>query len=228
MALSKRSIVEIYRERAGRYDRTARLYWLIGFAYDRYRRRAIDALGLEPGDTVVDLACGTGLNFRRIEEWIGPAGRLIGVDLTDAMLDRARERVEREGWANVELVQSDAAAYVFPEGVDGVLSTAAITLVPEYDAVIRRAAAALAPGGRLSIFDFKEPEGVPEPFVRFMVAISRPFGVSRDLGERHPWESVARWLPDHTMTELYGGFAYVITGRKPAGDGGGAAEVGDP
>lgn len=214
MALSKRGVVDLYRERAARYDLTSRLYWLIGFPIDRYRRLAVRALDLRPGDTVVDLACGTGLNFPRIEERIGASGRLIGVDLTDAMLERARERVEREGWTNVELVRSDMAEYGFPEAVDGVLSTAAITLVPEYDAVIRRAVEALSTGGRISILDFKEPEGAPEWMVRLMVAVGRPFGVSRDLADRHPWESVARSLPEHAMVELYGGFAYVVVGRK--------------
>jgi demethylmenaquinone methyltransferase/2-methoxy-6-polyprenyl-1,4-benzoquinol methylase len=215
MALSKRALVDLYRKRAKRYDWTARLYWLIGFAYDRYRQLAVDALDLDPGDTVVDVGCGTGLNFYSIEERIGPTGRLIGVDLTDAMLERARERVETEGWTNVDLVHSDAAEFTFPENVDGVLSTAAITLVLEYDAVIQRAAEALAPGGRISIFDFNEPEDAPEWFVRFMVAITRPFGVSRDLAIRHPWESVACYLPEHAMVNLYSGFAYVMVGRKP-------------
>ena len=217
MALSKRAVVDLYRKRAKRYDWTARLYWLIGFAYDRYRRLAVDALDLDPGDTVVDIGCGTGLNFLLIEKRIGPTGRIVGVDLTDAMLERARERVEREGWENVDLVRSDAAAFTFPENVDGVLSTAAITLVPEYDAVIQRATEALAPGGQISIFDFKEPEYAPEWFIRFMVGITRPFGVTRDLATRHPWESVARYLPEHTMVNLYGGFAYVVVGQKAGG-----------
>lgn len=227
MALSGRAVVDLYRRRAERYDLSSRLYWLIGFPVDRYRRLAVDALDLHPGGTVVDLGCGTGLSFPLIQRRIGPSGRLIGVDLTDAMLERARERVEREEWTNVELVRSDAAEFSFPEGVDGVLSTAAITLVPEYDAVIRRAARALAPGGRISIFDFREPEGVPEWAVRLMVAIGRPFGVSRDLAGRHPWESMARYLPEHAMVDLYGGFSYVVVGRKPA-EGGQPASRGSP
>jgi demethylmenaquinone methyltransferase/2-methoxy-6-polyprenyl-1,4-benzoquinol methylase len=58
-------------------------------------------------------------------EQIGPEGRLIGVDLTPGMLDIARVRVERSGWTNVELIQSDIAAYDFPKGANGVLATQA-------------------------------------------------------------------------------------------------------
>lgn len=214
MAMSRSQIVDIYRRRAARYDWSSKLYRLLGFREGTYRRLAVRALALSPGDTVVDLACGTGLNFPEIEEKIGPEGRLIGVDLTDAMLARARERVEREGWTNVELVESDAASYEFPPGIDGVVSTCAITLVPEFDDIIARGAAALAPGGRFVVYDLKEPERWPEWAIRAYVAISRPFAVTRDLGERRPWESIARHFPVHAVAELYGGAAYVAVGEK--------------
>jgi demethylmenaquinone methyltransferase/2-methoxy-6-polyprenyl-1,4-benzoquinol methylase len=183
---------------------------------NRYRRMAVEALRLAPGDTVVDVACGTGLNFSLLQAKVGAEGRIIGVDLTDEMLEQARRRVKRSGWDNVELVQTDAAAYDFPHGVNGILSTCAITLVPEYDEVIARGAAALATGGRLVVFDLKEPGRWPEWAIRAYVAISRPFAVTRDLGERKPWESIARHFPVHAMVELYGGAAYVAVGEKEA------------
>lgn len=214
VALTRSQIVGVYRRRAGNYDRTSRLYRLLGFRERRYRRLAVKALSLSPGDTVVDLACGTGLNFPLLEERVGPGGRIVGVDLTDAMLERAGERVEREGWTNVELVRQDAATYDFSPGVNGILSTCAITLVPEYDEVIARGAAALAPGGRLVVFDFKEPDRWPEWAIRTFVALSRPFAVTRDLGERKPWESIARHFQVHAVTELYAGAAYVAVGEK--------------
>lgn len=216
VALSKRAVVEIYRRRAKNYDRTSKLYRLLGFRENRYRRLAVEALALSPGDTVVDIACGTGMNFPLLEEKVGSGGRIIGVDLTDAMLERARERVDREGWSNVELVRQDAATYGFPPAVNGILSTCAITLVPEYDEVIARGAAALAPGGRLVVFDFKEPDRWPEWAIRAFVLISRPFAVTRDLGERKPAESIARHFQVHAVTDLYAGAAYVAVGEKAA------------
>ena len=214
MALTPGEIIDVYRRRAAHYDWTSKLFWLLGFRENRYRWLAVEALALSPGDTVVDIACGTGLNFPLIEERIGPRGRLIGVDATDAMLDRARERVEREGWSNVELVESDAATYEFQSGVDGILSTCAITLVREYDDVIARGANALAPGGRLVVFDLKEPDRWPGWAIETYVALSRAFAVTRDLGERRPWESINRHFTVHAMTELYAGAAYVAVGEK--------------
>jgi ubiquinone/menaquinone biosynthesis C-methylase UbiE len=91
---------------------------------------------------VLDLGCGTGLNFSLLQKRVDQAGRIIGVDLTDAMLARATERVLAKGWSNVELVKSDAADYGFPVTVDGILSTSALTLVPEFDVVVQRGACA--------------------------------------------------------------------------------------
>ncbi len=90
-------VIEKYRDRARHYDITGNLYYLLGFRVGAYRRQAIQALQLRPGDTVVDIGCGTGLNFPHLEHVIGPGGRIIGVDLTDAMLEEAKLRVEKHG-----------------------------------------------------------------------------------------------------------------------------------
>ncbi len=86
-------LIETYRKKAKHYDLTSRLYPAPGYPQRAQRRRAVQALGLRPGDTVIDIACGTGLNFSLIEEMIGPDGRIVGVDLTDAMLERAQDRI---------------------------------------------------------------------------------------------------------------------------------------
>jgi len=108
---------------------------------------------------VVDVGCRTGLDFSLLQQQVGPLGRIIGVDLTDAMLDEAAARIAADRWSNVELVNSDVAAYVFPSVVDGILSTFALTLVPQFDEVIRNGALALQPGKRFVILDFKMPSG---------------------------------------------------------------------
>ncbi|NIP58969.1 MAG: methyltransferase domain-containing protein, partial [Gemmatimonadetes bacterium] len=101
MALTKPELTDLYRRRAPRYDLSANLYYLLGFREWAYRKKAIRALRLEPGDTVVEIGCGTGLNFGLLREAVGPEGRVVGVDMTTAMLEEARERVDREAWDNV-------------------------------------------------------------------------------------------------------------------------------
>lgn len=214
MAFSKTQISDIYRRRAAHYDLSANLYYLFGFREQAYRKRAIAALRLKPGDTVVELGCGTGLNFSLLQQSVGPGGKIIGIDLATPMLTQAKARVERHGWTNVELIQADAAVYKFPQDIGGVLSTFAITLVPEYDAILKCAADALSPGKRCVVLDLKFPKRIPMWFVRFGVMVTRPFGVSLDLAERHPWESIERYLVNTTFEELYFGLAYISAGER--------------
>src|SRR5260221_10226835 len=116
-------LIETYRKKAKHYDITSWLYPAPGYPHRAQRRRAVQALGLRAGDSVIDMACGTGLNFPLIEEVIGPKGRIVGVDLTDAMLAQAQDRVKANGWSNVSLMQSEAADFEFPAEVDAILST---------------------------------------------------------------------------------------------------------
>lgn len=150
MALTKQKIQDLYRVRANHYDLTANLYYLIGFREWHYRQRAVDALLLREGDIVVEIGCGTGLNFPLLQRKVGPEGKIIGVDLTDRMLEQADKRVSRHGWRNLELVRADAADFSYPSGVHGILSTFALTLMPDYDRIIRCGRDALPSGGRFA------------------------------------------------------------------------------
>ena len=213
--LSQKEVRDLYRRRADHYNVTANLYYLIGFREWAYRRNAVAALGLHRGDRVVEIGCGTGMNFPLLEQAIGAAGKIIGVDLTDRMLEQAELRVKKNGWSNVELVQSDAASFSFPAPIQGVISTFALTLVPEFDRVIRNGCVALAPGKRWVVLDFKLPSGMLRPLAPVGIFLSQPFGVQRELAERHPWESIERTMANFTMKEFYGGFAYVASGVRP-------------
>lgn len=215
-AFGKSQIQNLYRRRAKRYDWTANFYYLIGFREWAYRKKAVKALNLKSGDTVVEIGCGTGLNFALLQQEIGTTGRLIGVDLTDAMLDQARKRVAKRGWSNVELVQSDATQFAFPNGVNGVISTFALTLMPEYDRIIQNGSHALSCGRRWVVLDFKMPSNWFSKLAPAYVFITRPFGVTIDLAKRHPWESMEKYLQTLTLEQLYGGMAYLATAERTA------------
>lgn len=211
-AFSTSEIQARYQRLAGAYDRSIILLRLCGFRERRYRRLAVAAVALQPGDTVIDLGCGTGRNLALLRAAVGAHGRVIGVDLTEAMVEQARQRVHAAGWQNVKLVVADAASYAFPNGVNAVLSTFAVTLAPTYDDILRRAAAALAPGGRLAVLDLKLPERWPTWLVRFAAWLNRPYGVTLELGERHPWESVRRYTEERAFREFYFGALYLSVG----------------
>src|SRR6476661_4174384 len=78
---TREHLIETYRKKARHYDVTSRLYPVPGYPQGAHRHRAVHALGLRPGDSVIDIGCGTGLNFPLIEEAIGPGGQIVGVDL---------------------------------------------------------------------------------------------------------------------------------------------------
>jgi demethylmenaquinone methyltransferase/2-methoxy-6-polyprenyl-1,4-benzoquinol methylase len=214
-AFNRSELRQIYRRRAPRYGLSSHAYGLLAYRLGAYRRHGIDALELRRGDTVVEIGCGTGANLADLQKAVGPSGRIIGVDLTDAMLEQARRRATRHGWGNVELIECDAASFEFPAAVDGVLSTYALTLIESYDEVVRRAAAALAPGRRMVVVDFKAPSSWPEWLLRAIVPLVRPFGVTLDLADRQPWTSMARHLDLISMDEYYLGTTYVAIARKP-------------
>jgi len=202
-------LIETYRKKAKHYDVTSQLYPVPGYPQRGQRLRAVQALGLRPGDSVVDIACGTGLNFSLLEQAIGPEGRIVGVDLTDAMLAQAQDRVETNGWGNVTLVQADAAAFDFPAGVDAILSTYALTQVPGCGDVIAHGAAALARGGHWAVLDLKLPEHAPRRLALL--------GISAEWIARRPWEEIRAamedTLVDVSWTELFFGTAFLASGR---------------
>jgi ubiquinone/menaquinone biosynthesis C-methylase UbiE len=104
---------------------------------------------------VLEIGCGTGLNFRYILEYLDPAaGQLTGLDFSADMLKRARKRVVARGWSNVELVQGDATALELDRQFDAVFFGYSLTMIPDWMAALRRAQAHLRPGGTLVVLDF--------------------------------------------------------------------------
>jgi len=204
---------EVYRRRARFYDWSVNAYYLIGFRWWAYRRRAIAALGLQPGATIVEIGCGTGLNFRLLRESIGPSGRLIGVDLSTDILEQARQRIAANGWSNIELVHARGAEYDFPSSVDAVFSTFALSLEPRFDEVIAKAAMALMAGGRFVLLDLRMPDNWLHNLAPVLVWLVRPFAVSLEVAKRQPWKSLQRYFPQYSYQEGYLGLVYIAIGQ---------------
>ena len=213
--LTREEVRSAYQKTAKIYDLAVWLYYLVGIRIGRYRRLVVEALELRCGDTIVEIGCGTGLNFPLLEEKVGADGRVIGVDISEAMLEGARQRVAAAGWRNVELVSCAASDYRFPDRVNGILSTGALTYEPEYDKVVQRGTQALVSGGHWVVMDYKRPGNWLRHLLPLFVLITRPFGVSSAQMDRHPWESMQRYLRNVRLRELYGGFIYIASGDAP-------------
>jgi SAM-dependent methyltransferase len=110
--------------------------------------------GVTEGQTVVDLGSGAGLDLLIAAEKVGPSGRVIGVDMTDAMIDAARENAARAGLENVEVRKGLIEELPVESGTaDWVISNCVVNLSPEKERVFAEIHRVLAPGGRMSISD---------------------------------------------------------------------------
>lgn len=118
---------------------------------------------LAPGERVVDMGSGAGMDSLIAATMVGPSGRVIGVDMTSTMLEKARGAAERAGLDNVSFEEGYAEALPVPDGwADVVISNGVLNLVPDKPAALKEMARALRPGGRLQLGDIMVQKAVPE------------------------------------------------------------------
>jgi len=193
-----------YRRRAGIYDLELALF-------EPARLKAISRLALQRGDVVLDVGCGTGLSLALLRQGVGAKGRIIGIEQSPEMIEKARERVAQNDWRNVTLLCSPAETADISGLADAVLFhfTHDILRRPEAIAnVIRH----LKPGARVVASGLKWAGAWALP-ANLLVLPAALHSVTSLEGLHKPWSRLAeRTGPLDVETTLLG-TVYIASGR---------------
>lgn len=205
--MSDTAVQRFYRFHAYVYDFTR---WTILHG----RRRAAAELRLRPDSQVLEIGCGTGLNFAYLLAYLDPqrGGRLVGLDFSADMLQRAERRVRREGWPNVELVHGDATRMGLGRQFDAVFFGYSLTMIPDFPAALDRAHEHLRPGGSLVVLDFSRFGGWGPlgPLMRTWLRLSH-------VATLRPYEDeVRRRFADFRVDYWLGGYNFTAVARRGA------------
>ncbi|MEO7589334.1 MAG: methyltransferase domain-containing protein [Arachnia sp.] len=209
------AVIHLYDRVSPVYDAAASVFRPLGAR--RLQERAVDLLDLQPGDTVVDLGCGTGVNLPILARAVGERGRVVGVDLSAGMLARARRRADHHGLPQVSLIRADIRSFHVPPGTSAVLATASLEMVPEYDTVVGDLAAQLEPTrGRLAVGGVRRPPAWPAWVVALGRTATAVFGVTRAYEDLQPWRSVRHHMDQITFeTAAWGALYLIVAQAKP-------------
>ena len=135
-----------YNLAAAHFDEAPLAFW------ERHGRRAVEHLQLSPGNRVLDAGCGTGASVFPAAAAVGPSGHVIGIDVAETMLARARSKAEAQGLRNVSFTPADMAATGFPDAsFDAVISVFSVFFVPDMIRQVAEFRRLLRPGGKLAV-----------------------------------------------------------------------------
>jgi demethylmenaquinone methyltransferase/2-methoxy-6-polyprenyl-1,4-benzoquinol methylase len=202
------------------YDIIAPIYdKAIRSLYLPYRQKVIQSLQLHPGQTVLDIGCGSGLNFELILDAIGPHGTLIGVDFSAKMLQRAQKTIDMKAWKNVFLLQQDATKLNLKElnihsgsdiRIDRILCTLGLSVFPDWQLVFEKSFSLLEPNGKFGIMDLYNNK---RTFQTRMVNFLADSDISRKVWE--PLEKICTNYNEERLPLMHGTEVVIIaTGNK--------------
>lgn len=203
-----------------RYTAVARWYDVVSAEpfYRRGRRLAIPLLRLRPGDTVLDVGCGTGMNFALVSQAVGPTGRILGLDSSAEMLEQARRRHRGPEGADVVLRRGDATSLAADQlleltggPVDAVIATYSLSLMADWRRAFRVAYEVTRPLGRIAVVDMQRPT---RRLVRPLADLAMAAGGADPTAR--PWLAVEQTCTGVEAPTPPGAHVQVRVGTRPA------------
>jgi trans-aconitate methyltransferase len=171
-----------YRDHAGRYDHRTR-------TFQHWRELLVKKLAVQPGDTILDVGCGTGLCFSGLQQKVGPAGTIVGIDAAQHMLDIATSRATDNHWHNVHLITAPIDQATIEVTADAALFSAVHDIL-QSPAALANIFGHLRPGAAVATIGGQWP---------------------------HPWLWPLRtWVADLHVQHLGFGTGYLAHGHTPS------------
>ena len=200
------ALLPAYAEHADSYDQDTSVH-------DPWRRSLVDALPLQPGDTVLDVGCGTGLCFPHLLDRIGPSGVIIGLDPAPEMLAVAQAKLDVHGWTGVHLIKASAEEADIPGLADAALFSA-VHDVLQSPTALDNVFGHLRPGAAVAAMGGKWPAPWQLPLSLYVRSLHTSY--IRDFaGFDRPWRLLERRLDRFHVTEVALGSGYLVTGHVP-------------
>jgi demethylmenaquinone methyltransferase/2-methoxy-6-polyprenyl-1,4-benzoquinol methylase len=190
----------------------------VGRTFEHLRRRAIDRLSPRPGETILDVGCGTGASFPFLLERVGPEGRVIGIDQSADMLEHAQQRLDREGWSNVTLLNAPAEEASIGEPVQHALIFLSHDLVRN-EAALSNIVATVEPAGRIVAAGMRRASGLAAPLSYIAWRAARRYITTFEDRER-PWSLLQPKLDGFAVDLHVLRLGYVASGSVPREEGG--------
>jgi len=167
-------VERVYSSYSGVYD------LIFGRVFHRSRFRAVELLGLRPGEQVLEVGVGTGLSLPLYPRWC----RITGIDLSDKMLAKAREKIGNDRLSHAHVFRMDASATDFADDTfDAVIASYVMSTLPDPEATLREMARVCKPGGTIVLLNhFRSTHTLGAWVERWLSPICRYIGFRSDLG----------------------------------------------
>lgn len=179
------------------------------------RQKAVQLLGLKPGDRVLDVGCGPGGSFPYLARAVGPSGDVVGVEISPEIATNANRRIQKNGWSNVQVIVADAKIVRLEGKFDGLLMFAAHDIYASHQALdnlfqyLKGDARVAAFGAKLSRSNFG---WILNPF--FRVAPSKLSFPSTPAIDYEPWRLVKERVGQLNVEEHFFGWMFLAWGSR--------------